>query len=103
MCEVFQIILTHYLTLYRIMRSLTPSGQKPFEIPAFSPFPTRFSILSNTQTRINSLPNDKMLNQSKFNIFADDKIIVTQRLKFLLGRIENTVRQEDHDDPISLT
>ena len=33
----------------------------------------------------------KILKQSKFKVVADDKIIVTQRLKFVLGRIENIV------------
>ena len=36
-----------------------------------------------------SLPNDKILDWSKFKAFADDKIIVTQKLKFVLGRVEN--------------
>ena len=40
---------------------------------------------------LNSLPNDKTLNQFKFKVVANDKIIVTQRLKFVLGRIENIV------------
>ena len=35
---------------------------------------------------INSLPNDKMLDLSKFKAFADDKIILTQKMKFLLER-----------------
>ena len=40
----------------------------------------------------NSLPNDTILNQSKiFKVVADEKIKVTQRLKFVLGRIENIV------------
>ena len=39
----------------------------------------------------NSLPDDKILDLSKFKAFADDKIIVTQKLKFTLGRIENIV------------
>ena len=40
---------------------------------------------------VNPLPNDKILDMSKFNAFADDKIILTQILKFLLGRVENIV------------
>ena len=39
----------------------------------------------------NSLPNDKILNQSKFKTFADDKIMTTRKLKFVLGKVENTV------------
>ena len=33
------------------------------------------------------LPNDKILNSSKFKAFADDKITMTQ--KFELGSVEN--------------
>ena len=40
---------------------------------------------------VNSLPNDKILYLSKFKQFADDKIIVTQKLKFTMGRMENIV------------
>ena len=35
------------------------------------------------------LPNDKILNSFKFKAFADDKITMTQKLKFVLGRVEN--------------
>ena len=44
-----------------------------------------------TDSLFNSLPNDKILNQSKLKVVADNKIIVTQRLKFVFGRIENMV------------
>ena len=39
----------------------------------------------------NPLPNDKILYLSKFKAFADNKINVTQKLKFALGRVENIV------------
>ena len=39
----------------------------------------------------NSLPNDKILDKSKFTALADDKIIVIQKMKFGLGRVENIV------------
>ena len=35
------------------------------------------------------LPNDKILDWSKFKAFIDDKINVTEKLKFVLGRMEN--------------
>ena len=38
-----------------------------------------------------SLPNEQILDLSKFKAFADDKIIVTQKLKVMLGRVENIV------------
>ena len=37
------------------------------------------------------LPNNKMLDYSKFKAFADEKKIVTQKLKLGLGRAENNV------------
>ena len=39
----------------------------------------------------NSLPNDKILDWSKLRAFADDKINVTEKLKFGLGMVENIV------------
>ena len=41
--------------------------------------------------RLNSLPNDKFLDWLKLKAFADDKINVTEKLKFVLGRLENMV------------
>ena len=41
----------------------------------------------------NSLPNNKILALTKMEAFADDKIIVTQKLKLVLGRVENTVEK----------
>ena len=39
----------------------------------------------------NPLPNDKVLDWSKLKVLADDKITVTEKLKFALGRVENIV------------
>ena len=39
----------------------------------------------------NSLPNDKFLGKSKFKGSADGNTNVTQKLKFILGRVENIV------------
>ena len=36
-------------------------------------------------------PNDKSLDQSKLKAFANDKIKVSEKLKFVLTREENTV------------
>ena len=38
-----------------------------------------------------SLPNDKILDWLKFKAFADNKIILTQKLKFVLARVEKIV------------
>ena len=40
---------------------------------------------------INSLPNDRTLDCSKFIAFADDKIMTTQKFKFVLESVENIV------------
>ena len=40
---------------------------------------------------VNSLPNDKILDQSNFKDFADDKINVTNKMNFVMGRVENIV------------
>ena len=37
----------------------------------------------------NTLPNDKILNRSNLKVFADNKINVTEKLKFVSERIEN--------------
>ena len=39
----------------------------------------------------NSLPNDNILDLSKLKAYADDKITVTEKLKFVFGRVENIV------------
>ena len=36
-----------------------------------------------------TLPNDKFFNWSKLKAFADDKINASQKLKYVLGRVEN--------------
>ena len=40
---------------------------------------------------LNSLQNDKFLYWSKLKAFADDKKNVTEKLKFVLGQVENIV------------
>ena len=42
----------------------------------------------------NPLPNDQILASTKLKGFADDKINVTQKLKFVLGRVEKLVEKE---------
>ena len=44
-----------------------------------------------SQRFTNSLPNDKILDWSKLKGFADDKINVIQKLKFVVGLLENIV------------
>ena len=40
---------------------------------------------------LNTLPNDKISDRFKLKAFADDKIDVTEKLKFVFGRVENIV------------
>ena len=40
---------------------------------------------------LNSLPNNKILDWSKLKAYADDKINVTEKLKFVIGSLENNV------------
>ena len=39
--------------------------------------------------QVNPLPNVKFLDRSKLKSLADDRINVTEKLKFVLGRVEN--------------
>ena len=49
-------------------------------------------ILLNIFLRVrNSLPNKKVLDWSKCKAFADDKMNVTIKFKFVLGWVENIV------------
>ena len=43
------------------------------------------------KTLFDSLPNDKILDWYKLKALADDEIIVTPKLKFVLRSIENIV------------
>ena len=56
---------------------------------AVKPYGLSYQKLCYFRNFLNSLPNDKILGLSKFKALADDKIIVTQKLKFTWGRIEN--------------
>ena len=60
----------------------------------FNPLPND-RILDSTKFKafadnILTLPNNKILHQSKLKAFADDKMNVTKELKFVIGRVENT-------------
>ena len=46
--------------------------------------------------KLNPLPDDKISNWSKFKAFADDKIKVTENLKFVLQKAKNIVREEEN-------
>ena len=42
---------------------------------------------------LNPLPNDKFFDWSELKELAEDKINVTEKLKFVLGRAENIVAE----------
>ena len=48
------------------------------------------------EERVNSLPNDKLLDLSKLKAHADNKIYVIEKLKFRLGRVENIMRKGEN-------
>ena len=53
-------------------------------------------LFISTYYFFNSLPNDKILDLSEFKAFANDKIILTQKLKFVSGRVENIVGKREN-------
>ena len=46
--------------------------------------------------RLNPLPEDIILDWSKLKAFADDKIIVTEKMKFVLERVEKIVGEGEN-------
>ena len=46
---------------------------------------------STIRAILNSLPDDKISDQSKFKAFTDNKMILAQKSKFMLGRVGNIV------------
>ena len=47
--------------------------------------------LDTLEKDVHSLPNNKTLDLSKLKTYAEDKINVTEKLKFVIGRVENIV------------
>ena len=48
------------------------------------------SRVEETDWRVNSLPNDKILDMTKLKAFADDKLNNAKMIIFLFDRLENT-------------
>ena len=44
----------------------------------------------------NSLPSDKILDWSKLKAFADDKLNAIEKLKYVLGWVENMVEKGEN-------
>ena len=49
-----------------------------------------------TQSRLNSLPNNKFLGWPKLKALTEDKINVTEKLKFGLRRVGNIIRKGEN-------
>ena len=47
---------------------------------------------------INSLPNNKFLDRSKLKAFVDNKMKVTEKIKFVLEMVENIVGKGENAD-----
>ena len=47
--------------------------------------------MSDSCALFNSLPNNKILDWFKLKAFADNKVNVSEKLKFVLGRVKNIV------------
>ena len=45
---------------------------------------------------VNSLTNDKISDWSKLKAYAEDKINVTEKMKFVFERVENMVEKEEN-------
>ena len=60
-----------------------------FVTSIFSILPQCF--LSCQKSTFKSLPNDKIVDWSKLKAFADNKINFTEKLKCVLGQVENIV------------
>ena len=61
-------------------------------VRSVSPFPImrqKAILLGSLICWLKSLPNDKILAHSKLKALADNKINVTQKFQFVLGRVEN--------------
>ena len=61
--------------------------------PQFFPKPPSLGSLKAgiVWYRVNFLPNYKIFDWSKMKAFTDDKKKVTEKFKFVLGRVENIV------------
>ena len=77
-------------------------GRRTCWLPLFFSFPAMFSDVlilrefkfTKVCYRINAIPNKKNLKQSRLKTFAHDNIKITQKLKFVLGRVEKLWEKE---------
>ena len=49
-------------------------------------------------TSFNTLPNDKILDQSKLKDFVEDKVNKTQKLNIILGRVGGIMGKGENAD-----
>ena len=74
-----------------IWRSKSQHITKHEHLVIFSSFKHSFTISRSMGFNFNSLPNDKIQDWLKLKAFADNKITVIEKLKIVLGRVENIV------------
>ena len=60
-----------------------------------SAFSSKISPKIYKSLQFNSLPNNKILDWSKLKAFADNKVNLNEKLKLVLGRIENMGKGEN--------
>ena len=63
----------------------------PFKQESANLFHSNESEILSYSEKVNSVPNDKILDWSKLKAFADDKIKVLKMMIFVFDRIENDV------------
>ena len=56
----------------------------------------RWALYTEKCERLNSLPNDEISEWSKFKAHADNTINETQKLDFILRRVENSLGKEEN-------
>ena len=59
-------------------------------------FSKDFFVIKSQDCVFNTIPSEKVLDMTKFKAFADDKIILTQKSKFMLERVENIVGKREN-------
>ena len=53
-------------------------------------------VFADDKINLYTLPKDKILDESKLKVFADNKIKVAKIKTFVFDRVENTVEKEEN-------
>ena len=93
---IFNQFLTHSIFILTLYFNKFYSLKLKFADNNFK-FDENGSKFSNsTSEPFNSWPNDKILDWSTLKAFADNKINVTEKLKFVLGQVENIMEKGEN-------